>query len=142
AQGAGVIRSVIPALRQQAEIVIQRTGVRKDAVTAEARNRFGQQTSAAARAAGHRQFDQRIHSMAMRLNSARSILLTTMEQFRAEALPHLEELTCNLGRDLYLAWMREAGCDWAEHPLDIPLDPGVDFPELILASAARIRQGI
>jgi hypothetical protein len=135
-------RGIVPAMRQQAEAVIQQSPLPRDATTAQARARFGQQTSVAARAAGYREFDERVRSAAMRLNSARSILLTTMEQFRAEAQPHMEELTANLGPDLYMVWMREAGFDWAERPLDLPLDPGVDFPDLILAAAARIRQAI
>src|SRR5581483_1693522 len=142
AQATTAARALVPAMRQQAEIVIQQSVLPRDLSAADARTRFGQQTSAAARAAGYRAFDERVRSIAMRLNSARSMLLTTMEKFRAEAQPHVDELSANVGYDLYLAWMRQAGFDWAAGPLDLSLDPGVDFPDLITAAAARVRQAI
>jgi hypothetical protein len=142
APAAAAVRAIVPAMRQQAEIVVQQSVLPKDAATSDARQRFGQRTAAAARTAGYREFAQRVQAIAMRLNSARSILLTTMEQFRAEILPHAEELACNLGSNLFTAWMREAGFEWAEHPFDLALDPGVDFPDLIAAAATRIRQSI
>jgi hypothetical protein len=138
-RAATAARAIVPAMRQQAETIIQQS---VPPTATDLRGRFGQQTSAAARAAGYREFDERVRSLAMLLNSARSILLTTMEQFRAEAQPHIEELIANLGQDIYLVWMREAGFDWGARPLELSLDPGVDFPDLILAAAARVAQSV
>lgn len=138
-----VLQVLSQAMRLQAETSVHNAPIPKDALgNQDARTRLGQSIVGTARAAGYREFDARVQALAMDLNSARSLLLSSMDQLRSEAQAHLEELTLNLGAGLFGVWLQKALPGSAESPLEFSLEPGIAFPEMLNAAAAQVRKAI
>jgi hypothetical protein len=131
------------AMQKIAESTVENAQPPREALaTQESRHAFGRQLSAAARAAAFREYTQRTESFAMDLNSARSLLLSNLGQIRVEAAGHFEELTLNLGMDLYSGWLGPKPPAWGANPLDISLDPGAGIASALQAYAQSIRQNL
>ena len=131
------------AMRKQAEGTVERAAVTRETLAAqELRTQMGRHVVAAARAAGCSEFDARIQSLAMNLNSSRSLLLSVAGQVRAEALARFSELSLNLGPGLLSAWLTAARFNWPDKPLDVSFDAGSEFPGRIMAAARELRQAI
>jgi hypothetical protein len=137
------IQSLTGTMRQQAESAVQSTPIPRETLASlDARTQFGRSVIGYARAGAYREFDTRMQALAMDLNSARSVLLSGMDQLRVEAQAHLEELVLNLGEGLLPVWLSAAAPAWASTPLDFPLDPGTGFPERALAATRQVRGAI
>jgi hypothetical protein len=137
------LQTLAATMRQQAEAAVHNVPCPKEALQSQdVRTRLGRNITGVARVAGYREFDARIRSLAMELNSARSVLLSQMDQLRAEAQAHLEELTLNLGPELLPVWLRESSVGCLEKPLEFSLDPGAAFPDQVTQAAAQVRQTI
>jgi hypothetical protein len=140
---ASALSTLALTMRQQAEAVVQGAGIPADVLgNQELRTRFGRNLIPAARSAGYREFEMRLQSVAMNLNSARSLLFSNLDQLREEAAAHVEELSLNIGPGLYAAWMNNAAQGWGERPFDLSLDPGTAFPEAVASAARKVRTGI
>lgn len=136
-------RELAQTMRQQAETTVYNTPFPKEILAdQEKRNTAGRTIVAAARAAGYREFETRVQSLAMNLNSARSVLLSGVDELRAEAQARWEELSLNLGPELLTAWLVAASPSWPEKPLEFSLDAGAGFPELVMEAARQVREAI
>jgi hypothetical protein len=131
------------AMQKRAEAAVESALVPRELLaTQETRTGFGRNLAAAARAAAFHEYEQRVQSCAMDLNSARSLLLSNFGQIRVEAESHFEELTLNLGMDLFASWLGPKAPGWSTNPLDISLDPGAGIATGLSSAAQRIRQGL
>jgi hypothetical protein len=138
-----VLQVLSQAMRLQAETSVQNAPIPKDALgNQDARTGLGRSIVGTARAAGYREFDARVQSLALDLNSARSVLLSSVDQLRSEAQAHLEELTLNLGAGLFGAWLQKALPGSTDAPFEFSLEPGIAFPEMLNATAAQVRKAI
>jgi hypothetical protein len=139
----GGVQSLAQTMRQQAETTVHNAPLPKDILAdQEKRTSLGRTIVAAARAAGYREFETRVQSIAMNLNSSRSLLLSTVDQLRAEAQARYEELALNLGPGLLAAWLEEASPGWQDKPLEFSFEAATGFPDLVMAAAGKVRAEI
>jgi hypothetical protein len=137
------VSALSQTMQRQAETTARNVTLSRETLANQAeRTRFGRDIIGTARRVGYQEFDACVQSLAMGLNSARSVLISSIDELRWEARAHLEELVLNLGADLFSAWFPSGSFSANESFLDFSLDTGVDFPKEIIAAAAEIRQAI
>ena len=137
---AAQITNISTAMRQQADSMVQGAVIAHDVLSSQdSRTRFGKDLTASARGAGFREFDARVQAIAMNLNSARSLLLSNMDQVREEAEAHLEELQLNLGPELFASLLRPPLDTMGDRPFHIPINPGDNFAAAVTAQVQLVR---
>jgi hypothetical protein len=140
---ANQVTNLSTAMRQQAESVIQPAAIAHEILSSQdARTRFGRELTATARAAGYREFDARVRGIATNLSSARSLLLSGMDQMREEAEARVEELRLNIGPELFATLLQPPLDTEADRLMKVPLDPGDKYLETMTAAIGEIRRVI
>ncbi len=137
------IVSLSATMVKQAEKMVQGAVIPHEVLSSQdSRSRFGRDITTSARAAGYREFEARVQAIARNLNSARMLLLSDMDQVRAEAEAHLEELQLNLGPELFRTLLKPPLDVPSKGLLDVPLDPGDQFTGAVTESIQLVRQNI
>jgi hypothetical protein len=142
--GAGqLIAGLGSAMQQKADEVMRGLFVPRDVLASQdLRTRFGREVTARVRIAADQEVTQRLQRVATNLTNARSVLFSSLDQMREEAAVHVEELSHNVGHDLFQAWMREAVPDWSSAWLETVFDPGTSFPAAVEGVGQKIWQGL